>query len=209
MAAGGNTRVAARLGGVVAVMLALSFAAVPFYDWFCRVTGYGGAVATAPSPTAPALDETVLVRFDANVAPGLAMDFRPLQRTIEVRIGQEALVFYEASNPTEAPIAGSASFNVAPFAAGGYFAKVACFCFERQALAPGERVEMPVSFFVDPAMLDDREAGGLRQITLSYTMHPAEPPAPDEAAAGPDASLRGSTLAQAQATGENRTAIEN
>lgn len=180
-----NGRVAGRLAAVVGVMLALSFAAVPFYDWFCRVTGYGGAVSVAEAPTGAAASETVLVRFDANVAPGLAMEFRPAQRTIEVRLGEEALTFYEAYNPTDAAIAGAASFNVAPYAAGSFFSKIACFCFELQVLQPGERVEMPVSFFVDPEMLGDREAGGVRQITLSYTMYPGPVPADTLARAEP------------------------
>jgi len=183
MARSRNGRVATRLGATAAAMLALSFAAVPFYDWFCRATGYGGTVATAEAPTGPARAETVLVRFDANVAPGAAVEFRPAQRRLEVRMDEEALVFYEARNLTDAPIAVQASFNVAPFAAGGYFSKIACFCFELQVLAPGERVDMPVSFFIDPAMLEDREAKDLRQITLSYTMHPAALPAPLESAA--------------------------
>lgn len=191
-----NGRVARRLAAIVGVMLALSFVAVPFYDWFCRVTGYGGTVATAPAPTDAPRPETVLVRFDANVAPGFPMEFRPAQRTLEVRLGEEALVFYEAHNPTDAPIAGTAGFNVAPYSAGGFFAKVACFCFERQVLAPGERVAMPVSFFVDPAMLEDREARGVRQITLSYTMHP-------------DAAPEDATLARAEAARGASDALEN
>jgi cytochrome c oxidase assembly protein subunit 11 len=169
-----NAGVATRLGVVVAIMAGLSFAAVPFYDWFCRVTGYGGTTATAPAPDAPPRAEAVTVRFDANVAPGLGATFRPMLRTMEVRIGESALAFYEFANPTDRPIAGTASFNVAPYSTGGYFAKVECFCFERQELAPGERVEMPVSFFVDPAMLDDPEARGVQTITLSYTMHAAD-----------------------------------
>lgn len=166
-----NRRLALRLGSVAAVMLALSFAAVPAYDLFCRVTGYGGTTSVADAPTGEVRAETVTVRFDANTAPDLPWQFRPMVRTMDVRLGETALVFYEAYNPTDAPLAGTASYNVAPFAAGVYFAKIACFCFELQVLAPGERVEMPVSFFVDPAMLEDREARGIGTITLSYTMH--------------------------------------
>lgn len=183
MPARSHIRTAARLASVVAVMLALSFAAVPFYDWFCRVTGYGGVtnVAEAP-PEAEVLEETVLVRFDANVAEGMPWEFRPKQRTMEVHLGETALMFYEAYNPTDAPTAGTASFNVAPYSAGAYFSKIACFCFELQVLQPGERVEMPVTFFVDPEMLKDREAKGVRAITLSYTMHESPLPAPESAA---------------------------
>lgn len=184
-----NGRVATRLGVTAAVMLALSFAAVPLYSLFCKVTGYGGTTSTASAPTGPARSETVLVRFDANVAPGQVMEFRPAQRTIELQIGQEALIFYEAYNPTDAPLAGQASFNVAPFSMGTYFDKIACFCFDLQVLAPGERVDMPVSFFVDPAMLDDFEAKDVRQITLSYTMFPAEVPPSLETAAADAATL--------------------
>lgn len=189
MARGPNGRVAARLGAAAAVMLGLSFAAVPLYSLFCQVTGYGGTTATAVAPSGAVRSETVQVRFDANVAPGQAMEFRPAQRTIELPIGQEALVFYEAYNPTDRPIAGQAAFNVAPFSTGAYFDKIACFCFDLQVLAPGERVEMPVSFFVDPAMLDDFEAKDVRQITLSYTMFPADVPPPLETAAADAATL--------------------
>jgi len=181
--AGPNARIAVRLGVVVAAMLALSFAAVPFYDWFCKVTGYGGATATAEAPTGPIRDEVVSVRFDANVAPGLAMTFRPAVRTVEARLDEPMLIHYVAENRTDHAIAGAASYNVTPSAAGLYFAKVSCFCFELQVLQPGERVEMPVSFFIDPAMLEDVEARGVRHITLSYTMHPAEVPAEFAAAA--------------------------
>jgi cytochrome c oxidase assembly protein subunit 11 len=176
MAARANARTARRLAATAAVMLGLSFAAVPFYDWFCRVTGYGGATGRAEAPTEPPIDRTVVVRFDANVAPGLGWKFRPVQRTVEARLGESVLVFYEAENLTDAPLAGTASYNVTPFAAGGYFAKIACFCFELQVLQPGERVEMPVSFFVDPAIVDNRDARSVTHITLSYTFNPMAPP---------------------------------
>jgi cytochrome c oxidase assembly protein subunit 11 len=177
-----SRRTALRLSGVVAVMLALSFAAVPLYDWFCRVTGYGGTTTTAAAGAAPKiLEETVEVRFDANTAPDMPWQFRPLTRTVDIRLGETGMVFYEAYNPTDEPVAGTASFNVVPFAAGSYFAKIACFCFELQVLGPGERVEMPVTFYVDPAILDDREGRHARSITLSYTMHHSE--LPEEVAA--------------------------
>lgn len=186
MQAARNTRVAGRLAGIVAVMLGLSFAAVPFYDWFCRVTGYGGTTAQAAAPTAPALAETVVVRFDANVAPDLGWVFRPVERTMTLRIGETGLAFYEAYNPGDTVSAGTASFNVTPHSAGPFFAKIACFCFELQVLQPGERVEMPVSFFVDPEMLSDRDAEGVRVITLSYTMHRSDVPAEVVQAAAQD-----------------------
>lgn len=189
MPLGRDARTAARLAAVVAFMVGLSFAAVPFYDWFCRVTGFGGATNVAEAPTEPPRAETVTVRFDANVAPGMPWEFRPAQRTLDVRLGETALVFYEAHNPSDVPVAGTASFNVAPFSTGAYFSKIACFCFELQVLQPGERVEMPVSFFVDPAMLEDGEAKGVTEITLSYTMHEAPLP-DDERAALPTSTQR-------------------
>ncbi|HPG21720.1 MAG TPA: cytochrome c oxidase assembly protein, partial [Amaricoccus sp.] len=153
-----NGRIALGLGGVVAVMVALSFAAVPFYDWFCRVTGYAGTTSVAEAPAGKILDRKVTVRFDANTAPDMPWVFRPMQRTMEIRLGETGLALYEAYNPTDRTIGGRASYNVAPYSVGGYFDKIACFCFNEQVLGPGERVEMPVSFYVDPAMLDDREA---------------------------------------------------
>jgi cytochrome c oxidase assembly protein subunit 11 len=171
-----NTRIAVRLAAMVAVMLSLSYAAVPFYDWFCRVTGYGGATGVAEAESDMILDRVVTVRFDANTAPDMPWEFRPLARTADIRIGETGLAFYEAYNPTDEPIAGTASFNVAPFSAGGYFTKIACFCFEMQVLQPGERIEMPVTFYVDPRIVDDAEAGKVSTITLSYTMHRAELP---------------------------------
>jgi cytochrome c oxidase assembly protein subunit 11 len=173
-----NTRLALWLTGCVFVMVAASFAAVPLYSWFCRVTGYGWttSVADAPAPADEIRSETVTVYFDANVAPGMAWEFRPKQRSMEVRLGETGLAFYEAYNPTDRPLAGQAGYNVVPFSMGGYFDKIACFCFEMQVLQPGERVDMPVSFFVDPAMLDERETRNVNGVTLSYTMYPADLP---------------------------------
>jgi cytochrome c oxidase assembly protein subunit 11 len=167
---------AAKLAGVAAVMLSLSFAAVPFYDWFCRVTGFGGTTSVAEAPSEEILDQTVLVRFDASVAEDMPWEFRPVERTMEIRIGENGLAFYEAYNPTSRPVAGTASYNVTPDSAGGYFTKIACFCFEQQVLQPGERVQMPVSFYVDPAIVTDREGKFVREITLSYTFHRTDLP---------------------------------
>ncbi len=178
-----NRRTALGLGAIVVVMAGLSFAAVPFYDWFCRVTGYGGTTAVAESGADAILERTITVRFDASTAPDMPWSFRPMERTMELRIGETGLAFYEAVNLSDEPVAGTASFNVAPYSAGSYFTKIACFCFELQVLGPGERVEMPVTFYVDPAMVDDPEAGGLHAITLSYTMHRAD--LPEEAASLP------------------------
>lgn len=164
-------KTAAGLVLVAVTMLGLSFAAVPFYDWFCRVTGYGGTTNTATAAPDEILEETVLVRFDASLASDMPWEFKPQQQTMRLRIGENGLAFYEAFNPTDRPVAGTASYNVAPDLAGSYFTKIECFCFTEQVLQPGERVVMPVSFYVDPSIVDDPEAGLIREITLSYTFH--------------------------------------
>jgi cytochrome c oxidase assembly protein subunit 11 len=165
-----------KLAAVGVVMASLSFAAVPFYDWFCRVTGFAGTTSVADGPSDEILDQTVTIRFDASVAAGMPWKFRPAQRTMEVRIGETGLAFYEAFNPTSQVVAGSASYNVTPDAAGGYFTKIACFCFEEQVLQPGQRVEMPVSFYVDPEMVRDPEGRFVKEITLSYTFYQIDLP---------------------------------
>lgn len=161
--------------GVVVTMGALAWAAVPFYDWFCRVTGYGGTTQVAQSASDIVLDEVIRVRFDANVDPNMEWTFRPMQTSMELRIGETGLAFYEAVNNSDVPITGTASYNVAPEVSGYYFDKIECFCFSEQTLQPGERIEMPVSFFVDPALTQDRDTSWVRDITLSYTFHRTEP----------------------------------
>lgn len=174
-------RTAAKLVGVAVVMGGLSFAAVPFYDWFCRVTGYGGTALVATEAPTEILDQTIRIRFDASTEPGMPWEFKPVQRIMEVRIGETALAFYEAHNPSNRVVAGTASYNITPDAAGGFFSKIACFCFTEQVLQPGERVEMPVSFFVDPEIVKDREGKFVKEITLSYTFY--ETPLPEKQAA--------------------------
>lgn len=166
-----NTKTALYGAGLVVVMGSLSFAAVPFYDWFCRVTGFGGATGVASAGSDTILDETIKVRFDASLERGMPWEFRPEVREVEIRIGESGLAFYEAYNPTDRPVAGQASYNVTPYSAGGYFIKIACFCFTEQILQPGERVMMPVTFYVDPEIRNDREAKYAHTITLSYTFH--------------------------------------
>ncbi len=170
--------------GVVAVMASLGWAAVPLYDLFCRVTGYGGTTAVASGAGVEVLDRTIKVRFDASLEAGMPWRFRPMQREMEIRIGEVALAFYEAENPTTRTVAGSASYNVTPFAAGGFFTKIDCFCFEEQVLGPGERIEMPVTFYVDPALVTDRDGKFVNQITLSYTFHEIDLPETAALAAG-------------------------
>ena len=162
--------------GLVVVMGALAWASVPFYDWFCRVTGYGGATSVAETGSDVILDKTIKVRFDASKERDFPWEFRPMQREMEVRIGETGLAFYEAYNPTNRPIAGSSSYNVAPYDAGNFFVKIDCFCFEEQILQPGERVQMPVTFYVDPEIVDDRDAKYANHITLSYTFYEIDLP---------------------------------
>jgi cytochrome c oxidase assembly protein subunit 11 len=177
----GVNRTAAKLAGVAIVMVSLSFAAVPFYDWFCRTTGYGGTTGVAETGSDLILDRTIKVRFDASVERGMPWEFTPVEREMTLRIGETGLAFYEAYNPTDRVVAGTASYNVTPDAAGAYFEKIACFCFEMQVLQPGERVQMPVTFFVDPGIVTGRDAQYVKEITLSYTFHETE--LPDEQAA--------------------------
>ena len=172
----GPQKTVAQTVGVVVFMGSLAWASVPLYDWFCRVTGYGGATNVAETGSDVVLDQTITVRFDASKERGFPWEFRPMQREMEVRIGETGMAFYEAYNPTDRPIAGSSSYNVAPFEAGGFFVKIACFCFEEQVLQPGERVEMPVTFFVDPEIVTDRDAKHLPHITLSYTFYEIDLP---------------------------------
>jgi cytochrome c oxidase assembly protein subunit 11 len=178
----GSARTGAMLGAL-AVSLAFTTVVVipPFYDWFCRVTGYGGTTSVADAAPGPILDQTVKIRFDASVDQDMPWIFKPVARSMEIRIGETALAFYEAHNPTNRVIGGTASFNVFPDTVGGYFTKIECFCFTEQVLQPGETVQMPVSFFVDPSIVDDPDAKFVHEITLSYTFH--ETPLPEEQAA--------------------------
>jgi len=178
-----KSKTVVRLVGVVLTMGALAWASVPLYDWFCRVTGYGGETSVSDVASDEILDETITIRFDASKEREFPWEFKPMQREVELRIGETGLAFYEAYNPTDEPIAGSASYNVAPFEAGGFFTKIDCFCFEQQILQPGERVEMPVTFYVDPEIVTDRDAKYTHTITLSYTFYKIDLPEEEQQAA--------------------------
>jgi cytochrome c oxidase assembly protein subunit 11 len=181
--AANSRNTALRLVALVAVMGGLSFAAVPFYNWFCRVTGYAGEPAVADGSAHEILDRKIKIRFDANTDPGMPWEFRPAVREVELRIGETGIAFYTAHNPTDRVIAGSAAYNVTPFSAGGYFTKIDCFCFTEQVLQPGETAEMPVTFYVDPEIVEDRDAQYVTTITLSYTFYETELPVSDQSAA--------------------------
>ena len=164
-----NRRTAIAACLVILAMAGLTAASVPLYDLFCRVTGFGGTPRIAAQGSTGAVAQKVTVLFNADTAAELPWQFRPVQRSLTVPVGEETLAFYEAVNRSDQAVVGRAVYNVTPFKVGSYFAKVHCFCFEEQTLRPGQRVEMPVSFFVDPAMLADADTSEVRQITLSYT----------------------------------------
>lgn len=174
-------RTATMAAGVAVFMAGMGWAAVPLYDLFCRVTGYGGTTMVGAGSDV-VLDQTVMIRFDASRARGFPWEFRPEQRSMDIRIGEVGLAFYEAYNPTDRPIAGTASYNVTPYEAGLYFTKIDCFCFTQQVLQPGERMLMPVTFYVDPEIVDSPEAAAVHTITLSYTFHETELPPQDQTA---------------------------
>lgn len=154
------------------MMGALTAASPTLYAIFCQVTGYGGTTQRAIAPSPGTIDKIVTVRFDANVDPGLQWKFEPVVHTMDVKVGENALAFYRATNISDKTLTGTAAFNVAPDTMGLYFSKIACFCFVEQTLAPGQSVEMPVTFFVDPKMVDDRDTAHLSNVTLSYVFYP-------------------------------------
>ena len=176
MALSGPSKTVLQTVSLVVFMGGLAWASVPFYDWFCRVTGFGGTPGQVTAASDEILDKTIKVRFDASLNDGMAWQFTPVEREMELRIGQNGLAFYEAYNPTNRPIAGQATYNVTPYTAGAFFEKIDCFCFTEQVLAPGERVEMPVSFYVDPEIVDDRDGQYVHTITLSYTFYEIDLP---------------------------------
>lgn len=173
-----NRRSAVWAALLVAGMVALGFASVPLYRLFCQVTGFGGTTMRASEADLPrrAAAGTIAVRFDANVQQGLPWRFGPEQPVQRVSLGERDMAFYYAENRTGRPVTGRATFNVTPEQAGKYFNKIQCFCFTEQTLQPGERVRMPVTFFVDPAILTDPDAKDIQQITLSYTFYPVDSP---------------------------------
>jgi cytochrome c oxidase assembly protein subunit 11 len=170
--------VAVACGAVVALMVGASFAAVPLYNWFCRTTGFAGTTQVAEKAPDHALARTLTIRFDSNVAPGLPWTFRPEQNEINVRIGEVATVYYKVTNQSARETLAQASYNVSPPTVGAYFTKINCFCFTQQTLKPGETREMAVVFYVDPAIVKDRDQKKLNTITLSYTFFKLPDPRP-------------------------------
>jgi cytochrome c oxidase assembly protein subunit 11 len=185
---GRDALVASICGLVVVLMVGAAYAAVPFYNWFCRATGFNGTTQVAiSSPSSAPLARKIAVRFDSNVAPGLPWKFEPEQNEIEIKIGEVVTVYYTVTNEAARTTTGQAAYNVAPLTVGKYFEKINCFCFTEQTMAPGEKRRMAVVFYVDPSVAADSENDGLNTITLSYTFYPVRDPAPKPlAAAEPD-----------------------
>lgn len=169
-----NRKVARRLFLTTAGMGAFAYASAPLYDLFCRTTGFGGTPVVAQAGDRPILDRTVNVRFDSNVDTSLPWKFQPLQREVKVRLGEEYLAYYRVTNLSQRPAVGTSTYNVTPETAGGWFNKLQCFCFTEQLLLPGQSVDMPVIFFVDPELDKDRRYDNIRTITLSYTFFEAK-----------------------------------
>jgi cytochrome c oxidase assembly protein subunit 11 len=168
-----NRSVALMASSVAVAMVGLAYASVPLYRIFCQATGFGGTTQRADAAPAQASDKTIKVRFDANTAATLGWAFNPEQLEMTVKLGEQALAHYRARNLGDKPMTGTATFNVTPEAAGAYFNKIECFCFTEQTLKPGESADLPVSYFVDPAIADDPDAASIDAITLSYTFYPA------------------------------------
>jgi cytochrome c oxidase assembly protein subunit 11 len=185
-----------RMVGVLALlaaiaMVGLAFASVPLYRLFCQVTGFGGTTQKVEAGALPSAADvakvagtTMDVRFDGNVTPGMPWSFAPVEKSVTVPIGERRIAFYRATNHSSRTVTGTATFNVSPQTAGKFFTKVQCFCFNEQTLAPGQSVEMPVVYYVDPALLEDEDARKIDEITLSYTFFPVDNPSQPRQTAG-------------------------
>ena len=193
-------RTALLAGALALAMIGLAFASVPLYRVFCQATGFGGTTGRSEAAAVPGADalralggRTIKVRFDSNIAPGMAWSFAPVDRETTIKIGEKRLAFFTATNLAATPSTGRAVFNVSPDVAGAYFRKIECFCFTEQSLGGGETVNMPVTYFIDPAILDDPDAKKIDEITLSYTFFPLDDSAakPLSAADTPSSGTKG------------------
>ncbi|MAZ72806.1 MAG: cytochrome c oxidase assembly protein [Flavobacteriaceae bacterium] len=180
-----NARVAAFAAIGAVAMVGAAYASVPLYNLFCQVTGYGGTTTVAMGEAGAILDREITVQFDANTNRDLPWDFEPLQRSMTVRVGESALAYYRATNTSDRPVTGVATYNVAPFKAASYFSKLECFCFTEQTLQPGESIDMPVLFFVDPLIDEERRMDDVTTMTLSYTFFETEGDATSSSDAAP------------------------
>lgn len=169
-----NTRLAINLAVAAAGMLMLAYASVPLYRLFCQMTGYNGTTQQAAHAPGRVVNRTITVDFNADHDAGLPWAFTPGEKSHRVKVGEQALTYFTAKNLSNAPVTGHATYNVLPFKAGSYFVKIACFCFKEQTLAAGQEIQMPVSFFIDPSIMDDPEMADVQTITLSYTFFPVK-----------------------------------
>jgi cytochrome c oxidase assembly protein subunit 11 len=160
-------------------MFGMAWASVPLYQLFCQVTGYGGTTQIATKAADEVLDQTVKVRFDANVAPGIPWDFAPQDKEMTIKLGENGLAFYTVTNTSDKAVTAVATYNVTPFKTGPYFQKLECFCFQDRTLQPGETMELPVIFYVDPKLASDTGTDDVTEITLSYTFFPADQQIPN------------------------------
>ncbi len=191
--AGRDATVALICGFGVALMVGAAYAAVPFYNWFCRTTGFNGTTQVAIArPTTGPLARQVAVRFDSNVSGGLPWRFEPEKTEINVHIGEVVTAYYTVTNQAARTTTGQAAYNVAPLTVGSYFEKINCFCFTEQTLAPGEKREMAVVFYVDPSFVKNSDNNGVNTITLSYTFFPVRDAAPSPVAASEPDKRNGS-----------------
>lgn len=172
-----NRRAVLACLGALSVMGAITAASPTLYTMFCKATGYNGTTQRANTNANKVLDRTITVRFDSNVAPGLPWTFEPEATKMDLKIGETGLAFFRATNNSDKPVKGQASYNVTPEILGAYFNKIQCFCFNEQTLQPHQTVEMPVTFFVDPKMIDDQDTAHLSEVTLSYVFYPVDRPA--------------------------------
>ena len=171
-----NRRVALLAAAGFVAMVGMAYASVPLYKIFCQTTGYGGTTQRAAKAPEKASDQFINVRFDANTSSTLNWRFQPKRTVMRVKIGEQNMAYFEATNHSDKVKTGSAIYNVSPPNVGAYFDKIQCFCFTKQVLKPGESAEFPVVFFVDPAILNDADGRGVEEITLSYTFYPADTP---------------------------------
>jgi cytochrome c oxidase assembly protein subunit 11 len=169
-----NLKVAVVTASIACGMVGVAYAAVPLYQLFCQVTGFGGTTQRAEAAPLKPLDKTIRITFDANVNHGLSWVFKPVQHEQVIRIGEQTLAFYKATNTGSQPVTGTATFNVTPAKAGLYFSKIECFCFTEQTLQPGQSIDMPVSYYIDPDIVNDPDMKSVSTITLSYTFFRAE-----------------------------------
>lgn len=188
-----NLKIAAFGAGIALSMVGAAYAAVPLYQMFCQITGYGGTTQRVDTYSDRVLDREITVRFDANTS-GIPWDFRPVQRAVTMKIGETAQISYVAHNNTDRTVTGSATFNVSPSLAGSYFNKVECFCFTETTLKPGESLDMPVVFYVDPDIVDQKELGDIRTITLSYTFFPVDAEGSPVASAPVDSTTKTNSI---------------